>query len=256
MTKERNDFSGPIGDRVPWEEFSAEFLSKIMTLWQEQWEAFTNGMVRVGSQMEGVGRRNAEKLLAKVKEEVSPPTFAKMAEVSKQAKSDRLKTMRQWQEKWEAFTNAVVRIGSQMEAVGLLNAAELLAKTMGEINPPIFAKIAEVSKVDVNTVEGRVKAGGLCMDNMADHYPGHYEVKSDKEVILRYNQCTVMDKNLVGGDINMLRYVCQYVEPKYAMTMLNYPGQRKIKVDLVKIPESFERKPGEPVCIWRFAFEE
>ena len=25
-------------------------------------------------------------------------------------------------------------------------------------NPPIFAKIAEVSKVDVNTVEGRVKA--------------------------------------------------------------------------------------------------
>lgn len=35
-----------------------------------------------------------------------------------------------------------------------------------------------------------------------------------------------------------------------------YPGQRKIRVDLLKIPQSFERKPGEPVCIWRFAFEE
>jgi len=27
-------------------------------------------------------------------------------------------------------------------------------------------------------------------------------------------------------------------------------------VDLLKIPESFERTPGEPVCIWRFAFED
>jgi|GEM_PF-6402613 len=59
-----------------------------------------------------------------------------------------------------------------------------------------------------------------------------------------------------SSDINMLRYVCQFVEPRYAMTMLNYPGQSKIKVDLLKIPQSFERTPGEPVCIWRFAFED
>ena len=173
MTKERNDFGGPIGDRVPWEEFSEEFLSKIMALWQEQWEAFTGGLVRVGSQMEGVGQRNAEELLARVKAEVDPPIFATAAEVSPKSKSDRLKMMRQWQEKWEAFTNGVVRIGSQMEGIGLLNAAELLARTMAEVNPPIFAKIAEAAKVNVNTVEGRVKSGGLCMDNMADHYPGH-----------------------------------------------------------------------------------
>ncbi len=256
MAKERNDFSGPIGDRVPWEEFSTEFLSKIMALWQEQWKAFTEGLVRVGSQMESVGRQNAEELLAKVREEVNPPDFAKAAEVSAKSKSDRLKMMREWQEKWELFTNKVIGIGSQMEGVGLLNAADLLARTMEEVNPPIFAKMAEAARLDVNTVEGRVKAGGLCMDNMADHYPGNYEVKSDSEVILQYHQCAVMDKKLMVDDINMLRYVCQYVEPRYAMTMLNYPGRRKIKVDLLKIPESFERTPGEPVCIWRFAFED
>ena len=32
----------------------------------------------------------------------------------------------------EAFTNGVVRIGSQMEGVGLLNAAELLARLWEE----------------------------------------------------------------------------------------------------------------------------
>jgi len=192
MSKERNDFSGPIGDRVPWEEFSKEFLLKVMRLWQEQWEAFSTGLVKIGSEMEGVG---------------------------------------------------------------VVNASELVARTMETIAPPIFAKIAEVCKVDVNTVEGRVKAGGLCMDNMYDHYPGQYEVKSDKEVILRYDRCAVMDKKLVG-DLDILHYVCQYVEPRYAMTMLNYPGQRKIKVELLKIPESMTKKPGEPVCIWRFAFEE
>jgi len=114
VAKERNDFSGPIGDRVPWEEFSVEFLSKIMALWQQQWEAFTGGLVRVGSQMESVGRQNAEELLARVKAEVSPPDFARAAEVSAKSKSDWLKTMRQWQEKWELFTNKVIGIGSQM----------------------------------------------------------------------------------------------------------------------------------------------
>ena len=256
MARERNDFSGPIGDRVPWEEFSTQFLSEIMALWREQWEAFTGGLVRVGSQMESVGRRNAEELLARVKAEVDPPDFASGAEVSAKTKRDTLKMMRQWQEKWELYTNKVIGIGSQIEGVGIINAADLLARTMEEVNPPIFARIAEVSKLDANTVEGRVKAGGLCMDNMADHYPGEYEVKSDSEVILRYDQCAVMDKKLMVDDINMLRYVCQYVEPRYAMTMLNYPGRRRIKVDLLKIPESFERTPGEPVCIWRFAFED
>lgn len=65
-----------------------------------------------------------------------------------------------------------------------------------------------------------------------------------------------MDQKLMVDDIKMLRCVCQYVEPRYALTMDNYPGQRKMKVDLLKIPESFERRPGEPVCIWRFAFED
>ncbi len=256
MVGERFDFSGPIGDRVPWEEFSAEFLSRIMALWQEQWEAFADALIRVGSQMEVVGRRNAEDLLAMVRKEVSPPTFGGGAEASPRSRTERLKLMRQWQEKWELFTNKVIGIGSELSGVGLLNAADLVARTMEEVNPAIFARIAEAARLDANTVAGRVKAGGLCMDNMADHYPGRYEVKSDSEVILSYHRCAVMDKKLMFQDINMLRYVCQYVEPRYAMTMLNYPGKRRIKVDLLKIPESFELKPGEPACIWRFAFED
>ena len=41
------------------------------------------------------------------------------------------------------------------------------------------------------------------------------------------------------------------------MAYLNYPNvSRKTKVEMLKIPESLERKPGEPVCIWRFTFEQ
>ena len=94
------------------------------------------------------------------------------------------------------------------------------------------------------------------MDNMYDHYPGHYDVKSDNEVILTYDECAVLDRFIGKCDINWLHHVCNNIEPRYAKTMLNYPGQRKIKVDLLKIPESFERTPGEPVCIWRFAFKD
>ncbi len=42
MAKERSDFSGPIGDRVQW---------------QEKWELFTNRIIGTGSQMEGIGPR-------------------------------------------------------------------------------------------------------------------------------------------------------------------------------------------------------
>lgn len=88
------------------------------------------------------------------------------------------------------------------------------------------------------------------MDNVADHYPAHCQVKSDEEVILRYDRSTVMDRNLVGGDIKMLRYVCQYVEPGYVMAMLNYPRQRKTRVELLKIPRASKgrRQPTAPSC--------
>jgi hypothetical protein len=192
MAKERNDYSGPIEDRAPLEEFSKEFLLKLMRLWGELWEAFTAEVTRRGAEMEGVGPEKA---------------------------------------------------------------GELVASAMETVTPPIFARVAQLAKVDVNTVEGRMKAGGLCMDNMYDHYPGHYEVKSNKEVILTYTQCHVMDKKTVG-DIDVLRYICQYVDPRFAMAYLNYPGAREIKVTMLKVPESLTPKPGEPVCIWRFAFEE
>ena len=37
--------------------------------------------------------------------------------------------------------------------------------------------------------------------------------------------------------------------------MLNYPNERKIKVELLKVPDSVE-KPGDPVCVWRFTFQD
>ena len=37
----------------------------------------------------------------------------------------------------------------------------------------------------------------------------------------------------------------------------NVPGVLpKAKVTMLKVPESLTPKPGEPVCVWRFAFEE
>ncbi len=193
MSGERNDFKGPIEDRVPWEEFSKEFLLKVMRLWQEQWEAFYNIIVTVGAGMDGVGARKA---------------------------------------------------------------TEMVNRTQEIVCPPIFARMAELCKVDVNTVVGRLKAGTLSMDNMYDQYPGHYDVKSDNEVILTYDECAVLKKYIGKPDINWLHYVCKDLEPRYAKTMLNYPDQRKIKVELLKVPDSVEKKPGEPVCVWRFSFED
>lgn len=191
-SEERNDYTGPIEDRVEWDQFSKEFLIKLMRLWQVQWETFTNNLMRIGSGMEGIG-----------------PVLT----------------------------------------------GELIMRTMEVTTPPVWEKVAQLAGVDVNTVAGRIKAGTLCMDNIPDNYRGHYEVKSDSEVILKYYRCIVMDERRVGN-LDELRYVCQYVEPRYAMAYLNYPNvSRKIKVEMIKIPESLEPKSGEPVCIWRFMFE-
>lgn len=193
MTKERNDYSGPIQDELPLEEFSKEFLLNIMRLWGEFWEAFESGLVRKGD---------------------------------------------------------------EMEEVGALNALELLSRTFEEVAPPVFEKIADFIKADKNTIEGRMKAGSFAMDNMYDHYPGHYEIISDNEAYATYPKCHVMEKQTTGGDIEVLRYVCQYVEPRIAKAYMNYPGARKVKVDMLKIPESFDLEPGEPCCKWRFYFED
>ncbi len=193
MAKERNDYSGPIEDRVEWEQFSKEFLIKLMRLWQVHYETFTNHLMRIGTEMEGIG---AEKV------------------------------------------------------------GELIMRTTEAATPPVWEKVAEIANVDVNTVEGRLKAGTLCMDNIPENYRGRWEVISESEVLLRYDRCIVMDERRVGS-LEQLQYVCQYVEPRYAVAYLNYPNaSRKIKVDMLKIPESLTPKPGEPVCIWKFSFQE
>ena len=193
MSEERNDYSGPIEDRVEYDRFSKDFLLKLMRIWQDHWEAMVTTLIRIGSEMEGIG---PEKMM------------------------------------------------------------ELEARTLETVTPPIMARVAELAKVDVNTVEGRCKAGMLGIDNIWEKYPGHWEVKSDKEVILSYERCAVMEEQKVGN-LEQLRKACLYVEPRYAMAYQNYPNVLpKVKVTMLKVPESLEKKPGEPVCIWRFAFEE
>jgi hypothetical protein len=193
-SKERNDYSGPIEDRVDYNQFSKEFLLKLMAIWQDYWELMVN-------------------------------TF--------------------------------VKIGSEMEEVGPEKAGELLARTQETVTPSIMARTAELAKVDVNTVEGRCKAGMLGIDNIWEKYPGHWEVKSDKEVILKYDYCNVLANKLVGTSLEVLHRVCTELEPRYAMAYQNYPGVLpKVKVTMLKVPDSLTPKAGEPVCVWRFAFEE
>jgi hypothetical protein len=193
MSKERNDYSGSIEDRVDYDQFSKDFLLKLTRLWQDHWEAMINTLVKIGSEMEGIGPQKA---------------------------------------------------------------MELLARTLETVTPPIMARVAELAKIDVSTVEGRCKVGMLGIDNIAEKYQGHWEVKSDDEAILKYYHCNVLANRLVG-DLEQLRMACMYVEPRYAMAYQNYPGVLpKVKVTMLKVPDSLTPKPGEPVCVWRFAFEE
>jgi hypothetical protein len=193
-SKERNDYSGPIEDRVDYNQFSKEFLLKLMAIWQDYWELMVNTFVKIGSEMEGIGPEKA---------------------------------------------------------------GELLARTQETVTPSIMARTAELAKVDVNTVEGRCKAGMLGIDNIWEKYPGHWEVKSDKEVILKYDYCNVLANKLVGTSLEVLHRVCTELEPRYAMAYQNYPGVLpKVKVTMLKVPDSLTPKPGEPVCVWRFAFED
>jgi len=167
-----------------------------------------------------------------------------------------LKLMRIWQDYWEAMMTTFLKVGSETEGVGPEKINEVFSRTAETVAPPIFARLAELAKANVNTIEGRCKAGMLGIDNIPEKYRGHWEVKSDKEVILKYDYCNVVANKLVGS-LEELRKVCMYVDPRYAEMNLNYPNvRRKIKVTMLKVPESLTPKPGEPVCIWRFAFEE
>jgi hypothetical protein len=195
MAKERDDYSGPIENVVRYEEFSKEFLLKLMKIWREHYDDVVTNLVLVGSQMEGIG---SEKAL------------------------------------------------------------DLEVKTIEAVTPPTMAKIAELAKCDINTMEGRCKAGQLTVDNVPDRYRGHWEVKSDKEVLLVLDHCRVFHMMRAVGDLPTLRKICLESDPRYVEIMHTYPDHpRKAKVTMLKVPETLDPPPdGEPICIWRFVFEE
>ena len=168
-----------------------------------------------------------------------------------------LELMKIWQEHWDALMNQFMVVGSQMEGIGAEKAVELQLRLLESITPPTMAKIAKLAKIDTSTVAGRCKVGLLSMDQIEGNYPGHYEVKSDNEVILTYERCKVFDTMREIGSLELLHKACLEVEPRYAESFQNYPGDpKKVKITMLKVPESFTPPPeGEPLCVWRFAFE-
>ena len=200
------------------------------------------------------------KTVAKVKKERNDYKGPLQPEIdlSEFSKEFLLKIMRCWGELWEAHNSALVRIGAEMEGVGPLVAGDLVARSIEEVAPSVFRKIAEeICKVDINTVEGRIKAGRFIPDNLSDHYTGaRYKILSNTEATLTYDHCWVVDSGSVGNDINILRYVCDVVEPRLAMAYMNYPGERKVAIKMLKVPEVLPPKPDEPICIFSFKLEE
>jgi hypothetical protein len=83
MAKEREDYSGPIENTINYEDFSKEFLLKLMRIWQVHWDEFVTNFVMVGSLMEGIGQEKTLELQFKVFEAVLPSTMAKIAELAK-----------------------------------------------------------------------------------------------------------------------------------------------------------------------------
>jgi len=122
---------------------------------------------------------------------------------------------------------------------------ETQIKTIKEIAPPIMQKIAELCKVDTDTIEGRIKAGRFIPDNLSDHYVGaKIEILNDKEATLTYNRCYLFESDLVGDSLDLLHYVCYNVEPQIAEAYMTYPGKAKVVSKMLKVPESKELPPG------------
>lgn len=167
-----------------------------------------------------------------------------------------LKLMKLWQYHWEAFQTYLIKLGREMEGIGPEKTIQLQARVLETVTPAIMEKIAELATVDVNTVEGRCKAGTLGIDTLWEKYPNHWEVKSDNEVHLSFDRCAVIEENKVHN-IRELHLVCKDMEPRYAAAYMNYPNaQRKVKVTMLKVPESTtEPVLGEPLCVWKLVFE-
>jgi hypothetical protein len=282
--KERNDYTGPLQAEIDYSEFSKEFLLKIVGLWEELFTVYLNNLVMVGAKMEGVGPLKAANVVCTALKEVSPPICRKIADIckvdiktvedkimsgilypdyltkrdpSKVSKELVLKCMRLWGELWETNNANIVMVGANIEGVGPLKGADMVCDTLLEVAGPIYRKIAEACKVNINTVEGRIKAGRFIFDNLTDHYVNaRYNILNDTEVTLTYDRCIIVDAGMVGDDINVLRYNCDVVEPKVSMAYLNYPGERKVTSKMLKVPESLPPKPNEPICIWHFKLED
>jgi hypothetical protein len=168
-----------------------------------------------------------------------------------------LKLMAIWQDHWDAFITGLIIVGSQMEGIGAEKALELQTRTLEAVTPSTMARIAEMANCDIKTVEGRCKVGMLSMDNIEEKYRGHWEVKSDREVLLSYDRCRVFDMLRAVGDFETLHRICLEVEPRYGMAFQNYPGvSPKVKVTMLKVPQTLTPPEGEPLCVWRFAFDE
>lgn len=194
MDQERNDYTGPLQDKIDLSEFSKEFL---------------------------------------------------------------LKLMRQWSALYEGILNNIIKVGSQTEGVGHDKATDIVLTSMEQIVPPVMRQIADLCKVDINTIEGRLKTTRFIPDNLSDHYTGgHFEILSDTEATMTYDGCYLVDQNLIGGDASQLRHFCEVIEPRAAMMYMNYPGERKLTSKMLKVPETTPPKPGEPYCIWHFKLED
>src|SRR4030042_1645374 len=83
MSKGRQDYRGPIEDGVRYEEFSKEFLLKLMKIWQDHWDALMNQFMVIGSQMEGIGAEKALELQHRLLEAITPTTMSRIAELAK-----------------------------------------------------------------------------------------------------------------------------------------------------------------------------
>ena len=180
-------------------------------------------------------------------------------DLSEFSKDFLLQIMRYWGELFEAYESTLVKLSSNLgiDGFGPIEMTDLQIQTMKEIAPPIMQKIAELCKVDINTIEGRIKAGRFIPDNLSDHYVGaHIEILNDKEATMTYDRCYLFESGLVGNNLDILHHVCFNVEPALAEAYMTYPGKPKVVSKMLKVPESTTLTPGEPMCKWHFKIED